>query len=149
MRPVTLIALLFVLVCNVGCLSPIALTTMGTAGSDAPAVFGHLHAGQGETFCIAKYDDVVAASTRAGEVLSLDAKQKKVEQDQTFFRFYDATRERIDLFIVRRSETLTSIKFDVGWFGSVALGRLMTRQIISELSKSKSFLEHWTPEKNS
>ena len=148
MRPVTLIALLFVLVCNVGCLSPIALTSMGTAGSDAPVVFSHLHAGQGESFCIAKYEDVVAATMRAGEVLSLQVKQKKVDQDQAFFRFYDATKERIDLFVVRRSDTMTSIKFDVGWFGSVAFGRLMTRQIISELSQSQSFLEHWTQKKN-
>jgi hypothetical protein len=148
MRLGTLIALLFVLVCNVGCFSPIALTTMGTAGSDAPAVFSHLHAGQGESFCIAKYDDVVSATMRAGEVLSLEVKQKKVDQDQAFFRFYDATKERIDLFIVRRSETLTSIKFDVGWFGSVAFGSLMTRQITSELSKSESFLEHWTQKQN-
>jgi hypothetical protein len=148
MRPVTLIALLFVLVCNVGCLSPIALTSMGTAGSDAPVVFSHLHAGQGESFCIAKYDDVVSATMRAGEVLSLEVKQKKVDKDQAFFRYYDATKERIDFFVVRRSDTMTSMKFDVGWFGSVALGHLMTRQILAELSQSKSFLEHWAPERN-
>jgi Protein of unknown function (DUF3568) len=148
MRIGTLIALLFILVCNVGCLSPMALTTMEAAGSDAPTVFNHLRAGQGEGFCIAKYDDVIAATLRAAEVLSLEVKEKKVEKDQAFLRFYDATKEKIDLFIERRSETMTSIKFDVGWFGSIAFGRLMTRQIISELSQSESFLEHWTQKKN-
>jgi hypothetical protein len=39
---------------------------------------------------------------------------------------------------------MTSIKFDVGWSGLIAIGRLMARQIIYELDDSKSFLENWT-----
>ena len=144
MRIGTLITFLFVFVCNVGCLSPIALSTMGSVGSDAPVVFNRLRGGQGESFCIAKYGDVIDATLRAGEALCLEVKEKKVEKDQTFFRFYDAKKEKIDLFIERRSETMTSIKFDVGWFGPIAFGHLMTRQIISELKQSESFLEDWT-----
>lgn len=51
---------------------------------------------------------------------------------------------RIDLSIERRSDTVTSMKFDVGWFGSVAFGRIMAQQIIAELKESDSFLEDWT-----
>jgi hypothetical protein len=40
---------------------------------------------------------------------------------------------------VRRSDTMTSVKYDVGWFGSVAFGHLMFREITSELHQSKSF----------
>jgi hypothetical protein len=65
-----LIVSFFVLVCNAGCLSPIALNTMGTAGSNAPMAFNNEGGGRGESFWIAKYDDVVAATLRAGEVLS-------------------------------------------------------------------------------
>jgi len=43
---------------------------MGTAGSNAPMAFNNEGGGRGESFWIAKYDDVVAATLRAGEVLS-------------------------------------------------------------------------------
>ena len=148
MRLVRLIALFIFLIYNVGCLAPIALNSMGAASSTAPVAFNNLGGGKGESFWIAQYDDVIAATLRAAEALSLEVKGNKVEKDQAFFRFYDAKTERIDLFIERRSDTMTSIKFDVGWFGSVAFGRLMARQIISELNESESFLEDWTPEKH-
>ena len=148
MRLGTLIALFIVLVCNVGCLSPVAINTMGTAGSNAPVAFSNEGGGQGESFWIAKYDDVVAATLRAGETLSLELKEKRIENDQSFFRFQDVKNERIDLFIERRTDTMTSIKFNVGWFGSVAFGRLLARQIINELNESGSFLEDWTHETN-
>jgi len=147
MRIVRLIVLFIVLTFNIGCLSPLAISTMGTAGSNAPVAFNNSGGGKGESFWIAKYDDVIAATSRAGEALSLELKEKKIENDKTFFRFYDAKKERIDLFIERRSDTMTSIKFDVGWFGSVAFGRLMARQIIFELDESGDFLEDWTPMK--
>ena len=67
----------------------------------------------------------------------------------TIFRFYDDKGERIDLFVERHTDSLTSIKFDVGWFGSVAFGRLFARQIIFELHKSESFLEDWSYEPDS
>lgn len=145
MRIVRLIALCIVLICNVGCLSPLAISTMGTASSDAPVAFHHSGGGKGESFWIAQYDDVIDAVLQAGEVLSLEVKEKKIEKDQAFFRFYDGKKERIDLFIERRTATMTSIRFNVGWFGSVAFGRLMARQIIDELNESGSFLEDWTP----
>jgi hypothetical protein len=136
--------LLFPLVCNVGCVSPLALSTMETTGSDTPAVLGHLGRGQGEGFYIAKYDDVTAATLRAAEALSLQVTEKTLEKDQAFFRFRDARKDSIDISIERRSDTMTSIQFDVGWFGPVALGRLMSRQIITELHRSESFLQDWT-----
>ena len=144
MRPGTFIVMFIIWVCNVGCPSPFVLNTMGTAASSAPVTFNTSGGGQGESFWIAKYDDVIVATLRAGETLSLEVKEKKLEKDQAFFRFYDAKKERIDLFIERRSDTMTSIKFDVGWFGSVAFGRLMAQQIIFELNESDSFLEDWT-----
>ena len=143
-----LIVLFIVLVCNVGCLSPVAINTIGTAGSSAPVAFNNEGGGRGESFWIAKYDDVIAATLRAGETLSLELKEKRIENDQAFFRFYDVKNERIDLFIERRTDTMTSIKFNVGWYGSVAFGRLLARQIINALNESDSFLEDWTFETN-
>ena len=146
MKLVKLIALLIFLISNVGCLSPIAMSTIGTAGSGTPVAFNHMGGGKGESFWIARYDDVTAAVLRAGEALSLEVKEKKIEPDRTFFRFSDAKDNKIDLVIDRRTATMTSILFDVGWFGSVAFGRLLSRQIIFELKNSNSFLEDWTPE---
>jgi Protein of unknown function (DUF3568) len=144
----TLLTLLFPLVCIVGCLSPIALSTMESTGNETPVVLNHIGRGQGEGFFFAKYDDVTAATLRAAEALSLEVTEKKVEKNHTFFRFYDAVEDRIDVFIVHRSDTMTSIKYDVGWFGTIAFGRLMFRQIISELHRSKSFLQDWKHEIN-
>ena len=145
MKIVRLIALSIVLTCNVGCLSPLAISTMGTAGSNAPVAFNNSGGGKGESFWIAQYDDVIDAVLQAGEVLSLELKEKTIEKDQAFFRFHDDKAERIDLFIERRTDSMTSILFDVGRSGSVAFGRLMARQIIDELNESGSFLEDWTP----
>jgi len=145
MRIVRLIALSIVLTCNVGCLSPLAISAMGTAGSNAPVAFNNSGGGKGESFWIAQYDDVIDAVLQAGEVLSLELKEKTMEKDQAFFRFHDDKAEIIDLFIERRTDSMTSILFDVGRSGSVAFGRLMARQIIEELNESGSFLEDWTP----
>jgi hypothetical protein len=148
MRIGTLLTLLFPLVCIVGCLSPIALGTMETTGNETPVVLNHIGRGQDEGFFLAKYDDVTAATLRAAEALSLEVREKKIEENQSSFRFFDAKEDRIDIFVVRRSDTMTSIKYDVGWFGSVAFGHLMFRQIISELHRSGSFPHECKPKTN-
>ena len=141
MKIVRPIAVFIFLICNVGCLSPLAINAVGSAGSAAPVASNNLGGGRGETFWIAHYDEVIEAVLQAGEVLSLELKEKKIEQDQASFRFQDAKAERIDLLIERRTDTMTYILFDVGWFGSVAFGRLMFRQTIFELDEAGDFLE--------
>jgi hypothetical protein len=146
MRIVRSAALLIILICNVGCLSPLAINTAGSAGSAAPVASENLGGGRGETFWNAQYRDVIKAVLQAGENLSLELSEERVEQDQAFFRFKDAKAERVDLLIERRTDTMTYILFDVGWFGSVAFGRLMLSQIISELDEAGDFLKHWKKE---
>ena len=68
----TLITLFIVLVCNVGCLSPMALNSMGAAAGSAPVSFENSGGGQGESCWIANYDDVIDATLRAGDALSLE-----------------------------------------------------------------------------
>ena len=94
-------------------------------------------------FWIAKYEDIIEATWRAGEELSLESKEKKVEENKSFFRFHDAKKEKIDLIIERRSDKVTFVKFNVGWNGSVALSRLMAKQMISVLNQTESFPEDW------
>ena len=143
MRWALRIALGFALIWHVGCLASAPISQMGRAAGGAPVSFGSLGGGEGESFWLARYDDVIVATLRAAEALSLEVKTKKIEQDRTFFRFYDTQAENIKLVIERRTATMTAIRFDVGWFGSMAFARLMARQIIFELDESGSFLEDW------
>ena len=129
-----------------GCLSPVAINSLGAAGSGAPVAFNHLGGGKGESYYIAKYDDVAAAAMQAAKALSLEVKEKKIEKDHTFYRFSDDRDRTIDLFVDRRTDTMTSILFDVGWLGSAAFGNLVVNQIKVELIESDSFLEDWTPD---
>jgi len=147
MRVSSLLALLLLSLCNGGCFPPVGLGTVETTGSSAPVVLDHFGRGQGMGFCLANYDDVTTATLRAAAALSLEQKDKNVAKDQASFRFYDANNDWIDIIIVRRSGTMTSIEFDVGWFGPVTLGRLMSQQIIDELHRSEAFLQDWTTDR--
>ena len=142
---IKLLAVSLSLICITGCLSPLAMTTVGAASSSAPVAFNNRGGGKGETYWIARYDDVVEAALRAGEVLSLTVNDQKIEEDRAFLRFTDLKDKKIDLIIERRTETMTSIMFDVGWTGSTTFGRLMANQIIFELQDSNAFLEDWSP----
>ena len=143
MRLFAFILLVLILGSIIGCASPVALNTMGTIGGNAPVAFGKVGKGKIESFWIAKYEDVIDATLRAGEELSLELKEKEVEEDKTLFRFHDAKKDKIDLTVERRSEKMTLVKFNVGWYGSVALSRLMAKQIISILNQAESFPEDW------
>jgi hypothetical protein len=124
------------------------MNTVGAAGSGAPVAFNNAGGGKGETYWIARYNDVTVAALRAAEVLSLTVKDKNIEADRAFLRFADLKDNNIALTIERRTETMTSILFDVGWYGSTTFGRLMANQIIVELQDSNAFLEDWAPKIN-
>lgn len=128
-----------------GCFSPLALQAVGAAGSTSPVAYRSLGHGKTESFWLARYDDVIRATGRAADALSLQLKEKKIEKNRTQFQYSDDTGEKLDILIERRSATMTSIRFDVGWTGSVAFAHLMGRQIVFELNKAGAFLEDWTP----
>jgi hypothetical protein len=69
---------------------------------------------------VSKYDDVTAATLRAGEALSLETEKKQMVKDRAVLRFYHASKDRVDVPIERRSATVTSITFDVGRSGAIA-----------------------------
>ena len=80
MRLCALIIFFIALVCNAGCVASIPLNTMGgTAGSNAPVSFNNEGGGRGESFWLAEYKDVITATLRAGEALSLELKEKRLE----------------------------------------------------------------------
>lgn len=144
---IVFLALVVFTMINGGCMAPFVMQAAGgAAGGAAPSSSNYLGRGKGESYFIARYDDVIKAALRAGEVLSLEMKEKKVEAQQASIQYDDGKANKIKLLIERRTDTMTSILFDVGWSGSIAFGRLMARQIISELDEAEAFLEDWTPE---
>jgi len=128
-----------------GCVPPLVISEV--AGGTVPVAFSSSGRGRAESYWVAAYDDVVVAVLRTQKALALEVKEKKVKGDETFFRLSDSAKDRIDLIVKRRSAKVTSIRFDVGWFRSLAFGRLVARQIIFELDKAGAFPVDWTPVK--
>lgn len=140
-----LVSILFMMILG-GCLSPIAIQAVGgAAGGAGPSASEYQGAGKGESYFIAHYDDVVQAVLKTGETLSLELKEKIVDEDRTTLRYSDRKANRISLLIEPRTEKMTSILYDVGWSGSIAFARLVARQINFELEAAGAFLVDWTP----
>ena len=129
-----------------GCLSPLAIQAVGGAAGAAPSASEYRGAGKGESYFIAHYEDVIQAALKAGKILSLELEEKKVDKERASLRYLGGKANKINLVIEPRTETMTSILFDVGWTGSIAFGRLMAQQIHFELKDAGAFLVDWTPD---
>ena len=147
-RALKWLALILLTIILGGCLPAVAIQAVGSAaGGAAPSASEYRGAGKGESYFIAHYDDVIQAVLNSGKTLSLELKEKKVDEDRAFLQYYADKESRINILIEPRTETMTSILFDVGWNGSLAFGRLMARQINFELEEAGAFLVDWTPER--
>ena len=125
-----------------GCAAPLALQGLGSA---TPVAFNATGMGTGDSAWLARYDDVVQATLRAGEVLSLNLEKKEIGEGQTVFRYMDGMGKKMDILIERRTETMTYARFSVGLFGSKSMGQLMVRQIIFEVNTEGKFIRDWHP----
>jgi hypothetical protein len=105
--------------------------TVGAGAADAGVTRFEL--GKVKRFEIARYEDVIEASRRAAENLSLELKKEKLEEDRALFTYLDDKAQRIDILIEGRTETIAYIKIDVGIFGPQGLALLVLNQILSEL----------------
>ena len=139
---VLLTGLFFLFVGLSGCAAPLAMQGLS---SSSPVAFSYLGRGKGDSFWLARYDDVVRATLRAGQVLSLKLEKKEIKKDQTFLHYIDGKGEELDVLLERRTDTMTYARFDVGWFGSKSMGRLMARQIVFEMTEAGVFLRKWHP----
>lgn len=126
-----------------GCTAPLAMQGLG---STSPVAFNYIGSGKGESLWLARYEDVVQATQRAGQALSLKLREKKKEKDQTVFSYIDDKENQMEVLVERRTETMTYARFDVGLFGSKSMGRLMARQTIFEMSEAGAFLRNWHPD---
>ena len=125
-----------------GCAAPLALQGLGSA---TPVAFNATGMGEGDSAWLVRYDDVVQATLRAGEVLSLNLEKKEIGEDQTVFQYMDGKGKKMNILIERRTETMTYARFSVGLFGSKSMGQLMVRQIIFEMNTGGKFFRDWHP----
>ena len=128
------------LACLCGCAAPLSMQGLS---SGVPVVFNSTGSGDGDSAWFARYDDVVQTTLDAGEKLSFTLRQKTIGSDQSEFSFTDDKGAELEISIERRTETVTSVRFNVGLFGSASIGRLMGRQIIIEVAEAGKFLGDW------
>jgi len=94
------------------------------------------HAGKADTFINANWYVVIAAARRAGDKLKLHIQDESPHPDQLKLRLCDDRKQKVTITIVRRTETTTELRVDVGLFGPEGLGRLVLRAIAQQLPKS-------------
>ena len=124
------------------CAAPIAMQGLS---SSSPVAFSYIGRGKGDSSWLARYEDVVLATQRAGQALSLKLEKQEIGEDQTVFHYIDGKGKELDVLIERRTETMTYARFDVGPFGSLAMCRLMAKSIIFGINKADAFLHDNTP----
>ena len=71
-----------VLFISSGCMAPVAFQAAGAIGGASPVAMNLVEKGKVESYWVARYADVVDATVRAGQVLSLELLEKKVEADK-------------------------------------------------------------------
>jgi hypothetical protein len=126
------------------CLSPLVLGPSATVGSSAgEAGISRYENGRIKSLELARYEDVVEATRRAGEALSLKLRKEATNTEQSTFYYIDDRNEEVKVSIEPRTDTLTHIQIDVGFFGSKGLALVMVNQIVNEISSHGKYLQEW------
>ena len=121
-----------------GCTAPLAV--QGISGV-SPVAFSYMGQGKYESSWLVRYEDARLATLRAGRKLGMVVKKEEIGKAHALYRFEDSLENPLIIKIERRTETLTWIRFDVGFFGEKSVGRLMARQIKIEIMDMGAFLE--------
>lgn len=147
-RLLSLAAIWLVLTVGYGCtacVSPCLLGPSVSIGSSAgQAGVSRYETGRIKSFELARYENVVEATRRAGEAISLELREEVTDTDQTTLYYIAGKNEKVKVLIERQTDTLTYIQIDVGLFGSKGLALLMINQIIHEISMSGDYLQEWS-----
>jgi hypothetical protein len=131
-----------------GCMAPVAFQAVGAVGGASPVALNLVEKGKVESYWVARYADVVDATIRAGQVLSLELLEKKVEADRTSIRYGYRQGKKAEIQIEVQTATMTSVQINYGVSGSIAFARLMGREIAVELAKAGAFLEDLSPDED-
>jgi len=128
------------------CISPCLLGPSSvTIGSSAgQAGVSRYESGKLKSFEVARYEDVVEAARRAGEALSLELRREATEVNKATLYYIAGEKEEVKVLIERRTDTLTYIQIDVGFFGSKGLALVIINQIIHEIASEGKYLQEWS-----
>ena len=135
---VSLTLIVFSLVAN-GCTSSLIIGGVSSASSGATSVSGT--GTKVESYQIKDFKIVISATLQAAKTLALNVKKETIDIDRASFRFSDNNDRTVDVILEQRTETMTYIKVDSGWFGPLGMGRLLMRQILAELGASGDSLK--------
>ncbi|MCG6918640.1 MAG: DUF3568 domain-containing protein [Deltaproteobacteria bacterium] len=126
------------------CLSPVCLGPSATVGSSAgEAGISRYDNGKVKSYELAHYQDVVEATRRAGEALSLKLQKETSNAEQSTFYYIDDKNEKVKVTIEPLTDTLTHIEIDVGFFGSKGLALVVINQITHEIASAGKYLQEW------
>jgi hypothetical protein len=87
LKALILLTLCIALATCSGCATSAALTPYVASG--APVIAQYSGRGKAESFWVARYDDVVQATLRAGEKLSLALKEQNIKEDKASLRYVE------------------------------------------------------------
>lgn len=136
------VSLMLLALAGSGC--AVSTAVLPSALGVAPVVVDNRGDGQGDTFWVAHYDDVVDATLRAAAQLSLKLVEEEIEEERARLRFADDLGQQVRLLIERRTATVTLVRFDVSASRYEGLAALLGRQIVDELSDADAFLVDWS-----
>jgi hypothetical protein len=126
------------------CLTPACLAPSATVGSSAgEAGISRYENGRIKSYELAHYQDVVEATRRAGEALSLKLQKEATNAEQSIFYYVDDKNQKVKVTIEPRTDTLTHIDIDVGFFGPKGLALVVINQIVTEITREGKYLEEW------
>ena len=150
-RLLSLAAICLVLTAGYGCSACLGSCLLGpsvTVGSSAgqAGISGYQN-GKIKSFEVARYEDAVEAARRAGDAISLELQREATEEDKITLYYIDGKNEKVRVLIERRTDTLTYIQIDVGFFGSKGLALVMINQIIHEIASEGKYLQDWSHQK--
>ena len=113
----------------------------------SPVVVENLGSGQGNSYWAARFDDVVQATLRAGEKLSLELKEQEIEENRARLQYVGGREMEINLRIEFWTETVTRVRLNIGSRRSSGFGRLLGQQIVEELNDADAFVVDWSAKK--
>jgi hypothetical protein len=122
-------------------MAPVAFQAAGAVGSASPVAINLAERGKAESYWAARYSDVVAATERAAQMLSLELLEKKTEADRTTFSYGYSKGQKVQVIVEHQTATMTSAQIDYGVSGAAAFANLLAREIAVELHKARAFLE--------
>ena len=127
------------------CLAPVCLGPSASVGSSAgEAGISRYENGKVRSYELAHYQDVVEATRRAGETLSLKLQKEVTNEEQSIFYYVDDKNQKVKVTIEPRTDTLTYIEIDVGLFGSKGLALVVINQIVNEIAREGKYLQQWS-----